>query len=878
MEKHGKSITLIDGNSLMFRSYYATSYTGNLMKNKDGLYTNALFGFCSMVNKLLTEEVEYAFVAFDAGKQTFRHQDYTEYKATRKALPDELRVQIPYIKKYLDILNVKRDENLNFEADDLIASVANLVYEKFDEIRIITGDKDLLQLVNDKITVYLTKRGIGDLEEYNHENFYEKMNINPLQVTDFKGIVGDSSDNLPGIRGIGEKTAIKLLNEYQTIENIYENIEKLTGKTKDLFIQGKDIAFRCKFLATLKQDIELGFSIDDLIVDNFNVDELIAFFQEVEFNSFLKKLNRHKIDTVNTELYIVEKSNENLSNILNTDAYINIEVFKNNYYNGDFLGLSFVSEKNQIFFTKSVVLNNPDLRHYLENKQYAKKTFDYKMLYLVLKKHGIVIENVIDDFMLGAYLVNPSYASDDFKNTVDNFCSNNIAYYDNIYGANTKMKIPDLNVYAKYSVDKGLILKTIDQDIKNKLKEYNVENLYQIEISLSKVLADMELNGLLIDIERLEEIGIELTKKAEDIAQDIYFIAGEEFNINSPKQLGEILFGKLHLPHGKKNKTGYSTNVDVLEKLSKDYVIAKEVLEYRAFNKLVTTYINGLKEVVDKNNFIHPLYKQVQTLTGRLSSVEPNIQNMPIRSEEGQVIREFFVSRFNDGYIMSADYSQIELRILADMSNDEKMLEAFSNEIDFHTQTASRIYEVDLKDVTKDMRRTAKAINFGIIYGMSAWGLSEAINISQHDANVYINKYFTTYSKVKTFLDDIVFAVKNDGYTKTLFNRRRYIPEAVSENANLRSFGERTAMNAPIQGTAADIIKIAMIKIDEKIRSNHLKSLMIAQVHDELVFDVINDELEIMKKLVKDEMENAVSLKVKINADVNYGRNWSEAK
>lgn len=877
MSNNYKQITLIDGNSLMFRSYFATAYRGNLMKTKDGVYTNALYGFCNMLNGILTE-VDYAFVAFDAGKQTFRHQEFTEYKGTRKPLPDELRMQIPYIKKYLDILNIKRKESLDFEGDDYIASVAHQAYDEFDEIKIITGDKDLLQLVNDKVKVYLTRKGVGELEEFTVENFYEKMNILPEQVIDYKGLVGDASDNLPGIKGVGEKTAIKLLNEYHTLEGIYDHIEDITGKTKQLFIDNKEMGFQCKRLATLHRDIPLDFSFEDLKVQEYDIDELISFFQEVEFYSLLKKLNKHKVIEINNDLEIISDKNKSLKDILNADCYINIEVFPTNYYYGKMLGLSFVNNDHQIFFTREVVLHNIDLKNYLEDNKYAKNTFDYKMLYVTLKKHNIEIRNVKFDLMLAAYLINPAFSSEDFKKTVDNFSTNDIAYYDNIYGTNTKMKIPDLEIYAKFSVDKGLMIQKLEKEISDELKKLDLENLYEIELQLSKVLGDMELNGLLIDINRLDLIGKDLAAKALDVAEDIYFIAGEEFNINSPKKLGEILFDKLHLPHGKKNKTGYSTNVDVLEKLAQDYKIAKEVLEYRGYIKLITTYVNGLKDYVDELNYIHPLYKQSQTLTGRLSSVEPNIQNMPIRTEEGQLIREIFISRFPEGLIISSDYSQIELRILAHMSNDPNMMDSFNNSVDFHSQTASKIYDVDLTQVTKDMRRTAKAINFGIIYGMSAWGLSETINISPLEADIYINKYFDTYSKVKEFLDEIVANVKKDGYTKTIFNRRRYIPEAISSNANLRGFGERTAMNAPIQGSAADIIKVAMNRIAQKIKDKNLKSIMIAQVHDELVFDCPKEEVEIMEKLIKEEMENAVSLKVKLTAEVNKGKNWAEAK
>jgi DNA polymerase-1 len=870
-----KKITLIDGNSLMFRSYYATAYRGELMKTKDGIYTNALYGFCNMLNSLFGE-TEYAFVAFDAGKQTFRHQQYDGYKGTRKPLPDELRMQIPYIKKYLDILRIPRFESLEYEADDIIASMASAMYDQAEEIRIITGDKDLLQLVNEKIKVCLTRKGIGELEEYNSQNFQEKTQLYPAQIIDFKGLVGDVSDNLPGIKGIGEKTALKLLNEYGTLERIIEEAGRIGGKTAELIKENAETGLLCKRLATLRRDIKLEFSLADLHVGEYEIGALTAFYQEMEFNSFLKKMNKKQSPQSEGSLEIIVDAGAELE--LRGDACVIAEVFKENYYTGEFLGLSLVFADHQYFFPVEVAVKNQSLRAYLTDERYRKSTFDYKKLYVVFQKYGLKISNVGFDLMLAAYLINPAYGADDFKITADNFCQNDLPYYENIYGANTKMAIPPLETYARYSVAKGLLLNRIEPDLLADLEKYELRDLFQVEMELATVLGQMELDGLKIDSRRLDAMGAEFSEKAKGIAEEIYSIAGDEFNINSTKQLGEILFEKLHLPHGKKNKTGFSTNVDVLEKLAADFPIARLVLEYRAYNKLITTYVNGLQEAADADAFLHPLYKQALTQTGRLSSVEPNIQNMPIRTEEGQVIREAFISRFPGGKILSADYSQIELRILAHLAADEKMITAFNNDIDFHSQTAGVIYDLDLQQVTKEMRRTAKAINFGIIYGMSAWGLSENLGISPLEANIYINKYFDTYRNVKAFLDDIVSKARVDGYTKTIFNRRRYIPEINSTNLNLRAFGERTAMNAPIQGSAADIIKIAMNRISRRLKSENLRALMIAQVHDELVFDVPVDEVEKLTELVREEMENAVQLKIKLVVEVGSGDNWANAK
>ena len=552
-------------------------------------------------------------------------------------------------------------------------------------------------------------------------------------------------------------------------------------------------------------------------------------------------------------------------------------MFKENYYTGEFLGLSLIISKKQYFFPAKFVLDNVDLQTYLADTRYQKKTFDYKKLYLVLKKHGLEIANLSFDLMLAAYLINPANGSDDIKVVADKFCSNNLPYYENIYGANTKMAIPELETYARYSVDKGLLVQELEEELTKELKKLELYDLFQVELELATVLGDMELEGLLINLYHLEQIGETLQQKADYYTQEIYKAAGEEFNINSPKKLGEILFEKLHLPHGKRNKTGFSTNVDVLEKLAGDYKIARDVLEYRGYTKLITTYVNGLKDLVDENNYLHPLYKQASTQTGRLSSVEPNIQNIPIRTEEGQVIREIFISRFPDGCILSSDYSQIELRILAHLSNDENMVSSFNDNVDFHSRTASLIYDVNLEEVTKEMRRTAKAINFGIIYGMSAWGLSESLGITPLEANIYINKYFDTYKKVKEYLDNVVLKAKEDGYTKTIFNRRRYIPEINSSNANLRNFGERTAMIAPMLVSAADIIKMAMNRIQKRIKSEKMQALMIAQVHDELVFDCPRSEVEKLKQIVKREMED-FQLRIKLVVEVGVGTTWANAK
>ena len=883
-------IILVDGNSLMFRSYYATAYTGNLMKNSSGLFTNAIFGFCNMLTKLKEEEYDYIFVAFDAGKHTFRHQAYKDYKGGRKAMPEEFKVQIPYIKKYLDILNIKHVEMDEYEADDLIASVSELAFKNgMDEIKVVSGDKDLLQLVRGNVHVTLTKKGITDLDDYTKDNFYEKMGFNPSQVPDYKGLVGDSSDNLPGIKGIGEKTALKLLNEYKTLENLIDHVDELKGKTKELIIDGKETGLKCKYFATLKYDIDLGFGLEDLKKKEANLNELVEFYKELEFKSFLKKLDNNleqveelkeaqKID-IELDYEIIDNLDYDFDNL--GDRYLVVEVFGNNYYNGELLGIALYSNENNlfsqnIFVTKNVILNSESFKRYLLSNS-LKKTFDYKKLYLVLKKNGIEIKNVCFDLLLAAYLINPKYASDDFYEVVSHFNSFDLLSDKDVYGQNSKMAIGDIKDFSLNALKKAYVISYLEKELNDLLKENKLEKLYLMEIELSEVLADIELNGLLIDVNKLKSVGEAFEEKMNLAQEEIFELAGEKFNINSVKQLGEILFEKLKLPVSKKNKTGYSTSVEVLESLASKYEIAKKILEYRTYSKLISTYVKGLIEVMDSNEFIHPIYKQALTMTGRLSSVEPNIQNMPIRTEEGQIIRDVFVSRFESGLIMSVDYSQIELRVLAHMADDEAMINSFNSGEDFHTSTASYIFGVDINEVTKAMRRCAKAINFGIVYGMSAWGLSESISISPKDAQAYINKYFEKHYKIDEFLKEVINNAKKTGYTKTMFNRLRYIPELASMNRNMYSFGERTAMNAPIQGSAADIIKFAMVDIQKKMKELKVKSLMIAQVHDELVFDVVEEEKELMQKLVKETMEKVVDLKVDLIASVSIGETWLKA-
>ena len=875
-----KKIILVDGNSLMFRAYYATAYAGVLMKNSKGLYTNAIYGFANMINSLVEQEHDNMFIAFDKGSKTFRHQSFADYKATRKKLPEELAMQIPLIKQFLRILKITQYETDEYEADDLIATLAKDAYNHFDQIQVITGDKDLLQLVNDKTIVSLTKKGIQELDDYTIDNFFEKMGIKPSQIPDYKGLVGDSSDNLPGIKGIGDKTAIKLLTTYPTLEEIIENVDSITGRTAALIKEYQEMGLQCKRLATLQQDVTVEFHLTDTKKEEYDLDELKQFYMDMDFNSFLTKLDKKKQakkEQKQIEYKFVTEAKD-IQDMISKDSIVILETFGKNYYNTDFLGLAIVNDVGNFFVPKEVILQSKELISFLEDYQFHKKTYDAKKLQVALESHGIKVAGINFDLMLAAYIINPTFGDEDIKKATQHLYESSIPFEENIYGANTKAKIPSSEIYSHYAVEKALLVKETYDIFYSELEKMNgTKLLFDLEIPLASVLGKMETVGLKVDETALEDIGIDLSGQLTTVESIIFELAGEEFNVNSVKQLGNILFEKLKLPHGKKNKTGYSTNVDVLENLASDYEIAKRILEYRTLNKLITTYVNGLKEVITEG-YIHPLYKQALTVTGRLSSTEPNIQNMPIRTEIGQVIRKVFVSRFADGQIMAADYSQIELRILAHLANEHEMIDAFRKGVDFHTQTAGTLYDVPLEEVTSSMRRVAKAINFGIIYGMSAWGLSENLKISALEANIFINKYFDRYKNVKKYLDEIVEKAKQDGYTKTIFNRRRYIPELANKNINIREFGKRTAMNAPIQGSAADIIKKAMIEVDTKMREYHMESIMIAQVHDELIFDVKPHEKEKLKEIVVNAMESAVHLSVPLSVDVGFGKDWFEAK
>lgn len=862
-----EKIILVDGNNLLFRSYYATAYSGNFMKNSKGFPTNALYGFTNMINKIINEECPtYMIVAFDKGK-TFRHEKYEQYKDGRIEMPDELKVQFPLAKELLINMGIKYYECDNYEADDIIGTFAKYCDEEEDFIgTIVSSDKDLLQLISHDVDIKLLKQ--KDYIRYNEKSFKEAYGIEPINIIDLKALMGDSSDNIPGVKGIGEKTALKLLHDYKTLNGVYDNLDKLTPKMREKLENDKDNAYMSYDLATIYKEVPMEISIPDIKLKNKNSDKLNEMYKELEFYSFLKKEEK-KVDN-NIEVKIIENTSE--INVQKDSAYY-LEILGTNYHSSKILGMAIYNEDNSFYIPFEILEKKHD---FLDKLKY---TYDYKKNYVALKKHNINILNTNFDTMIAGYLLEYNIKED--ISYLANSFNYNIPFYDEMYLKNKSKSLyeeEDIKKTAKAALLKAKFIYETKNIFEEKLKEEKLLALFEeIEMPLSKVLGDMEYNGVLIDQNELNKLGEEFKIKIELLEQSIYNDAGEKFNISSPKQLGEILFDKLQLPHGKKNKSGYSTSIDVLNKLLGKHPIIEKIIEYRTINKLYTTYVEGLKNAICRDGKIHTIYTQTLTRTGRLSSIEPNLQNIPIRNEYGALIRKAFIPSEN-GIIMSGDYSQIELRILSHMANIDSLKKAFYDNIDIHTKTASDIFKIPTDLVDKKMRRIAKAVNFGIIYGISSFGLSENLHIRPKEAKEFIDSYLQTYPGVKQYMDDTIKKAYEDGYVRTLFNRKRTIGELQNKNYMIRQSGERIALNTPIQGTSADIIKKAMIEIAKKLEQEKMQTKMIIQVHDELVFDVPNNEKEKIEKIIKDIMENVCELSVPLNVEIAYGKNWREAK
>ena len=853
-----KKVILVDGNNLMFRSYYATLYSGSMMTNSEGFPTNALYGFVNMMNKIISEEnPEYIMVAFDIGK-TFRHEKYDYYKGKRDETPEDLKKQFPVAKKILNAMGIKYFELAGYEADDIIGTFAKKVDEEAEFVAtIVSSDKDLLQLISEDVDVKLLKQ--KDYIRMNREVFMNTYGLEPIKMIDLKSLMGDQSDNIPGVKGIGEKTAIKLLQTYSSLDGVYQNIENIKGATKQKLITDKDNAYMSYDIATIYREVPIDTNLDNIKYQNELTDELINIYNDLDFHSLLRKTTNKTTSDDKIKYNIIK----DLNNIdINSDVAINIDLDNDNYHQANIIGISIYNDNLAIYIKKEDLVNTDFLN------KISIYTYNYKKLYSVLTRNNLYTPICTFDTLLAAYLLNYS-VKDDIA-----YLAEKLDYP--IKVSDKKEKLTE-EEFIERSLKKAKFIYNTVSPLKDKLIENNqIDLLTNIEMPLSMVLAKMELTGIRIDKKQLEDMKEDIKIKIELISKDIYNYAGHEFNISSPKQLGEVLFDELKLPYAKKNKTGYVTDANVLGKLI-EYPIIKQILEYRLLNKLYTTYIEGILNATQPDGKIHTIYTQALTRTGRLSSIEPNLQNIPIRNEFGRLIRKAFIPEENS-QIMSSDYSQIELRIFAHLSNTKELIEAFNNKMDIHTKTAMDIFKVPDYAVTKNMRRQAKAVNFGILYGISPYGLAEDIGISPKEAKAFIDTYFKTYPGIKDYMNKEIEEAHKNGYVKTIMNRTRNIEELSSSNYMQRSMGERMALNTPIQGSSADILKKAMIEIDEKFKEENIKSTMLLQVHDELIFNVLNEEKEKVKNIVKETMEHTIKLNVPLEVDIEFGNNWYDAK
>jgi DNA polymerase I len=875
-----KKLVLIDGNSIAYRAFFALP----LLNNNKGVHTNAVYGFTMILMKILEEEKPtHILVAFDAGKTTFRHKTFSEYKGGRQKTPPELSEQFPFIRELLDAYGISRFELENYEADDIIGTLTRQAEQDDFEIKVISGDKDLTQLSSEKTTVCITRKGITDIEAYTPLHIQEKYGLAPQQIIDMKGLMGDASDNIPGVPGVGEKTAIKLLKEFTTLENLLESVDRVNGnKLKEKLAEFKDQAIMSKQLATIMTEAPVELELSEIEYEGFQKDKLTSFFKELEFNTLLERLGADldeeaSIELESIEYEVIEEVNEN---IFTDEMAFYVEMIDDNYHRAEIIGFSLANETGGYFISTENAIKSPVFKKWAEDERKKKSVYDAKRSVVSLRHHGIQLKGIEFDLLLASYIINPSDAVDDIAEIAKRHGFTDVQSDESFYGKGAKRHVPEKGKLAEHLVRKAYAMNVLTDKIVKELKENQQYQLFtDLEMPLSLILADMEFQGVKTDQGRLLKMGEENNERLKQLESTIHHLAGEKFNINSPKQLGIILFEKLGLNPVKKTKTGYSTSADVLEKLENDHEIIKEILHYRQLGKLQSTYIEGLLKVIHpETHKVHTRFNQALTQTGRLSSTDPNLQNIPIRLEEGRKIRQAFVPSEKDWVIFSADYSQIELRVMAHIANDEKMIQAFQEGLDIHTKTAMDVFHVNKDEVTSNMRRQAKAVNFGIIYGISDYGLSQNLGITRKEAGRFIDLYLKSYPNVKEYMEDIVKDAKQKGYVSTLLHRRRYIPEISSRNFNIRSFAERTAMNTPIQGSAADIIKKAMIDMAKRLKSEGIKARLLLQVHDELIFEAPQEEIEILKKIVPDVMEHAIELKVPLKVDYAYGPTWFDAK
>ena len=862
-------IILIDGNNLIFRSYYATAYTGTIMKNSKGFPTNALYGLINMLNKIINEEnPTHIMIAFDVGK-TFRHKEYSDYKAGRSETPIELKMQLSLAKELVTSMGIKHFEIENYEADDIIGTFADYI-DKSDDLEglIVSSDKDLTQLISDKVKMKLLKS--NDYIMMDKDKFKEIYGIDdPKKMIDLKSLMGDPSDNIPGVKGIGEKTAISLIQKYNNLDSVYENLKSISPGVQKKLIENKDNAYMSYSLATIYKQVPININLDDIKYNGFNLEDYKKLLNELEFYSILKKIDVKEVKQIDLKYKVITNLNE-----LNLEEpySIYLETLGYNYHLAKPLGVS-ITDKLGSYYIPFDLLSDSDI--FNDNKQ--KYTYDLKKMLYVFNKYNIKIDEKIDDLMLISYLLNKNVKTD--IAVLANTYSYNIRFYDKIYGSEITIKMPKSDSYKDDIVLKSIFIYNEYKNLLEELDKETMNSLYKdIELPLTYVLTKMEENGFLVDINYFNEFGSYLDKQIKDIEQKIYTLAGCEFNILSTKKLGDILFNKLSIPYPKRTKDNYSTSKDILDKLKDKYEIVNLILDFRTINKIKSNYVTSLINEIYDDGRIHTIYNQTLTKTGRLSSERPNLQNIPIRDELGRLIRKGFIPSCKTNKIASFDYSQIELRVFSSISNATDMIDAFKSGIDIHTKTASQIFHVNVDEVTKDMRRKAKAVNFGILYGISSFGLSEDLGINVSDAKEFIDNYLMAFPSIKEYRNKTILDAHQNGYVKTLMNRKRVIDEIKNKNYLIRQSGERMALNAPVQGTAADIMKKAMIEIDEEMEKRKLKSKMLVQVHDELVFDVVEEEVDILKNLVMDIMKNTYKLNVPLDVSYEIGDNWYDAK
>lgn len=871
-----KTLIIIDGNSIVNRAFYALPD----LTNKKGLHTNAIFGFTNMLFKLIdTYKPTHISVAFDKKAPTFRHLEYKEYKAGRKKMPDELKQQLEPLKNLLDAFNINRLEIEGYEADDIIGTVSLKAEQDGYKVYIVTGDKDAIQLASKTTTTLITKKGVGEVEEYDFNKVEEKYGMTPTQFIDLKGLMGDKSDNIPGVPGIGEVTGIKLIKEFGSIENIIENIDSVKGSPRKKIEENKELAIMSKRLATIIRDVPIDFDLEKLEFGDYDKSKLIEVFNELDFNSLISRLDSDE------EVKVIVNKLEDVEEFINKARSSKKIILKTISKSGNILEKNIMQiylsvDGEELFWADESQID--EIKELLVDEDLRVYGYNLKEDYIALRPYGISLSNIYFDIAIAEYLIDSSSSNYTYDSIAMNYFGQKIKSSEELLGKGVKAKkYEDLE---KEELDNtiGSIVQLVEKvtpKMEEKLVNMDMDGLfYHVEMPLVEVLGYMEYEGVMVDKDKLIELGEEFKISIDKLEKDIYNLAGEEFNINSPKQLGVILFEKLELPVIKKTKTGYSTNAEVLEHLSDKHEIIDKITEYRQIVKLKSTYVDGLINIINPiSHRIHSSFNQTITTTGRISSTDPNLQNIPVRLELGRNIRKVFIA--DKGFkLVDADYSQIELRVLAHMSQDEHMIDAFNHNVDIHTKTASQVFGIDINDVTSEQRSAAKAVNFGIVYGISDFGLAKNLHIPVKEAKNYIDSYLNTYEDIKSYMDSTIEEAKEDGYVKTILNRRRYIPEIKSSNTILKNLGKRLAMNAPIQGSAADIIKIAMVNVYKKLEERDLKSKLVLQVHDELIIECIEEELEEVSKIVKDEMEHAVSMDVNLDVDLNTGDSWYETK